>query len=206
MKIKKEKKKISWSLYFPLKNGKPTQFSHQPLATLHFTARAHFAVALRAPAGLALPWQSPRGSPTLPTAQGSTSAPRGHHPCPSDTAARTMPASGPVPWVGPLAPCCGLVSSPGPGPSPISFSSRLNLLDVAWLWLTPSPCQGLLTDPDTPGCGCQHPLVRAQQVQSPQAGASPLCHVASSSVMAGRAPASTQGTSALTCAVINRGK
>lgn len=127
-------------------------------------------------------------------------------PAPVNTAACTMPTSGPVPRVGPLAPCCGLVSSPGPGPGPISFSSWLNLLDVAWLWLTPSPCQGLPTDPDTPGCGWQHPLVRAQQVQSPQAGASALCHVTSSSVMAGRAPASMQGTSTLTCAVINRGK
>lgn len=82
MKIKKEKKKISWSLYFPLKNGNPTQFSHQLLVTLHFTARAHFAGAPRAPAGLTLPWQSPRGSPTLPMAQGSTSAPQGHHSLP----------------------------------------------------------------------------------------------------------------------------
>jgi len=37
MKIKKGKKTPTWGLYFPLKDGKPIQFSHQLLIKLHFT-------------------------------------------------------------------------------------------------------------------------------------------------------------------------
>ena len=118
MKIKKEKK-ITWGLYFPLKDGKPIQFSHQLLIKLHFTVRAHFAGALRAPAGLTLPWQPPRTllpcpQPRAPCQHLGLSAPAPVTPQPAPSLCLAL-FPGWAPWrhVVALSP----VLSPAPPPS-----------------------------------------------------------------------------------------
>lgn len=78
---------------------------------------------------------------------------RGCQPLPQGL--RSLPH--PCTWPGSLgwAPWRRVVSSPVPVPVP--FSPGLDPLGVPWLWLTPSPPQGLPMDP---GRGWHHPLAR----------------------------------------------